>query len=63
MSGSVHLIGAEEVRAAGHRIATAAYEMSRAAASMDATLTLFLQRFEDLVVRIEAAAARVGGES
>ena len=56
MSDFINLLGAEDVRSAGHRMAEAAQKMSEAASSMDYTveklrgiLDDFLGRFEEIV--------------
>ena len=56
MSDFIHLIGAEDVRSAGHRMAEAAQKMSEAASTMDyaveklrGILDEFLWRFEEIV--------------
>jgi hypothetical protein len=52
MEKYVHLIGAEEVRSAGHAMANAASEMQRAASSIDASMEGFLRRYEDATHRL-----------
>jgi hypothetical protein len=52
----MNLMGSEDVLRAGHRMSSAAEDMNRAAASIDSTLHLFLERFERLVERLEQLA-------
>jgi len=55
MSDYMTLMGAEDVRRASNQMASAAADMKQAAASIDATFYNFLQRFEELVNRLECA--------
>jgi hypothetical protein len=55
----VHLIGAEDVKNAGYNMQAAAQQMSGAASSIYDTHARFLQHFEELVARIEAAAEKI----
>ena len=52
---TIHLIGTEEVTRAGHNMNSAAESMRRAADQIDVSLYRFLERFEDLVARMEQA--------
>lgn len=61
MSDFVHLVGAEAVQSAGREIATAANTIARAASNMDECLQRHLNRFEELVQRLEALAAQREG--
>jgi hypothetical protein len=56
MSEYIHLIGADDVRSAGHQMACAASEMSQAASSFDSVFERqrrfmddWLQRFESVL--------------
>ncbi|KKN46306.1 hypothetical protein LCGC14_0674230 [marine sediment metagenome] len=51
----IHLLGAEEVGHAGRDISSAADSMRQTSSHLDESLRMFLNRFEDLVVRLEAA--------
>lgn len=55
MTEYVHLVGAEEVSRASHRMSSAADDMNNAAMSIDSTLTMALNRFEELVQRLESS--------
>lgn len=57
MSDFVHLVGTEGVQSAAHQIAAAAQTMARAASALDECLQRHLNRFEELVQRLEAVAA------
>ncbi len=52
---SIYLHGSEDVARAGITIAGAADQMSRAAGSIDESLSRFLRELEGLVSRLEAA--------
>lgn len=51
----VQLLGAEEVSRAGRDMSSAADSMHQTAGHLDESLRMFLNRFEDLVVRLESA--------
>ncbi len=55
----INLLGAEEVQRAGNTIRAAADRMAQAAATIDESLRLFLNRYEELVTRMEAAGEKV----
>lgn len=50
---TIYLMGAENVARAGHQLAAAASEMSRAAASMEETLHRHRQMMDDWLNRLE----------
>ena len=64
MDKYIHLIGTEQVQSAASDMRSAAEQMTRAADYIQETANSFLNRFEDLVQRIEALAAeeREGNE-
>jgi len=55
MSDYITLMGAESVERAAHRMSSAAEGMLRAAGSIEESLRMSLNRFEDLVQRLESA--------
>lgn len=59
MAEYVTLLGAEDVRRAGHQMASAAEDINRALLSLDQTLSLYVERVEraldEHAARIEAA--------
>jgi len=70
MADYVTLMGAERVSNAGHEMSSAADFMQRAASSMDATMEMhirrmneWLDRFENLVERLETATQNAKGPS
>jgi hypothetical protein len=54
MAEYVHLIGAEDVRAAGSRMASAADDMQRAASSIDNALERHQRFLDDWLFRFES---------
>jgi hypothetical protein len=54
MSDYIHLTGADDVVRGGHIIQNAATDMCRAASSIDSTMAMFLQKFDELISRLEA---------
>ena len=58
MSQYIHLVGAEQVQSAANRMAAAAETFSRSADQIDDTLHMALNRFEELVARLEAITER-----
>lgn len=61
MNDYITLLGAEDVSRAASSISTSAGEMRQAAGYIDESLTRFIRQFEELVERMEAAAARGSG--
>ena len=53
---AIILVGAEDVRRAGHNMADAAEQMSRAALSIQESLSTHIRLMEDIVQRLEWAA-------
>lgn len=51
---TIYLAGAEDIQRAGNRMIAAADQMQRAASSIEDTLSRALNRFEELVSRLEA---------
>lgn len=58
MSNYVTLMGADDVRSAGNRMASAAEEMQRAAANIDGALDRHQRFLDDWLLRFEAAIDR-----
>ena len=52
MSEYIHLVGAEDVRSAGSRIASAAADMNRAAGHIDETLQRHERFLDDWLARL-----------
>lgn len=59
MNDYVTLLGAEDVRNAGHAITSAAGQMQQAAGSIEASFHTFLMRMEGMVERFERAAEKL----
>lgn len=57
MSEYIHLVGAEDVRKAGSQMASAAEDILRAANIISESNDRFLQRFDELVTRMEQATS------
>jgi len=60
MSEYMHLIGAEDVRAAANTMAQAATDMQRAAASMNDTLEAQRRYMDEWIGRFESAVKDMG---
>ena len=54
----MHLVGAEQVQAAGHAMTNAAHEMKSAASAIDETMRQHRQFMEDWLMRFEAVLER-----
>jgi ABC-type transporter Mla subunit MlaD len=57
---SIYLHGSEQVKDAGNSISRAADTINQAAMNLEGTLDRFLNRFEQLVERIESALETEG---
>jgi hypothetical protein len=53
MTEYVHLVGTEDVQRAASNMQHSAEEFNRAAGYIDESLSRFLERFEELVIRLE----------
>lgn len=60
MNDRVHLIGAEDVRSAGHAMRAAAEDMKQAAMNLDGSLERQRTFMVDWLMRFEAALANFG---
>lgn len=58
MSDSVYLIGADDVRSAGHSMRSAAEQMSQAALNIDGTMERHQRFLEDWLMRFEDVMTR-----
>jgi hypothetical protein len=58
MSEYIHLIGSEDVRAAGHRIVSAASDMNRAVGSLENALDRHHRFMDDWLDRFEGVIER-----
>jgi hypothetical protein len=59
MSDLVHLVGADDVRSAGHTMRSAAETMSQAALNIDGALERHQRFLEDWLQRFEAAVEKM----
>lgn len=62
MSEYVHLLGAEDVRRAGHEMRQAAEEIKRAASAIEESVRLQQRLMDDWLERFQAVLER-GGEN
>jgi hypothetical protein len=63
MADYVTLMGAEDVRAAGSRMASAAEQMSRAASNMDDALQRHQRFLDDWLMRFETAVSALAASA
>ena len=56
---TIHLVGSEAVQGAGYAMERAAEQMSRAAASLDATIETHRRWMDEWLARFEATVAEI----